>query len=834
VKINFRHLLLTAAVSAAAALSADEAVQRQLGDAAFYAGDYRNAVSSYTSALQMADKEKNPEGWAASALNLGVAYLHSGDIAGAQRIYEEFRRRFPLRSAGTLPGDLLAAKGQYAEAEKFFRSLASTDPAMADGANFSLATLYLKTGKTAQAEKIFAELAEKKDSPWQLSARNEKIYSLIRLGSYSEALAEIGLIPAEKRNADIELMQYLIEAYSGNITNFERDFRKFLEKLPPHPHLRVLELLDQAAKTARKNRKFSFASEALRQALAFAPDNEIKQGLHKSLIELLLDYDQKTAAVEARRYTELYPAAKDRAAVVTAAAQRMKNPNPDALELYSFITRGKFSAQEKIDAAMAAASIAEEVREFSVLEKISGFLNNRLPAERKTDYQCRYAAYLEKSGKILQAEQVLKKALAGTRALEKAELTEKVAFELLNFNLRRNNSAEIGKFAERLENASAKDIRYAAKMALGQILDKAGDSKQARRKFLDAAQILPSQEAPALFMAAVMAAKSYDHAVAAAEFAALAMKYPAFAKTPEALFMAADLYSTVNDTANADKASDLLQSKYPASEAFAASVLRIALEKGNAGNIQEAIADLVKLEKDFAPSAIADEAALLQAVFLNRSGRTAEAMAIFRKIAKSPTPAHAAESSLRMGEIFRKEGKLDEAFQMFVNCAALLPGTVTGDNALLQAGSCLLAQKAPLAPEKAFAAQQILDKLAMESKIAAVRLEALYKAGKALEHLGKKDEALSRYEKSLYTASAIIEQGMIPEARWCEKACEDALRLIAEKREPGALQRGMRLIDRCKDLMLPDKEFIEKMRNDFRKELKQRRVVKNVSGKVDK
>ncbi|MBR2720986.1 MAG: hypothetical protein IKB74_06580, partial [Lentisphaeria bacterium] len=72
------------------------------------------------------------------------------------------------------------------------------------------------------------------------------------------------------------------------------------------------------------------------------------------------------------------------------------------------------------------------------------------------------------------------------------------------------------------------------------------------------------------------------------------------------------------------------------------------------------------------------------------------------------------------------------------------------------------------------------------------------------------------------------------EARWCEKACEDALRLIAEKREPGALQRGMRLIDRCKDLMLPDKEFIEKMRNDFRKELKQRRVVKNVSGKVDK
>lgn len=833
-KLNFRHLLLTAAVSAAAALSADEAVQRKLGDAAFYAGDYRNAVSSYTSALKMADKEKNPEGWAASALNLGVAYLHSGDIEGAQRIYEEFRRRFPLRSAGTLPGDLMAARGQYAEAEKFFRTLSASDPAMADGANFSLAMLCLKTGRTAMAKEIFAELAKKKDSPWQLSARNEKIYALIRLGNYSEALAEIGLIPAEKRNADIELMQYLIEAHSGNIANFERDFRKFLEKLPPQPHLRAVELLDQAAKTARKEKKYNFASEALRQALAFAPDKALKQELHKSLIQILLEHDQKAASVEARRYTTLYPAAEDRAAVVTMAAQQMKNPNPDALELYAFITHGKFTAEEKIDAAMAAASVAEEVREFTVLEKISDFLTNRLPAERKIDYQLRYAAYLEKSGKFVQAEKIMQKALADAEAIKKAQITEKIAFELLNFNRRRKNSAKIEKWAKRLEDASAKNIRREAKMALGKILDDAGETRLARQKFLEAAKIMPEQEAPALFMAAVMAAKSYDHAVAAAEFAALAAKYPQFAKTPEALFMAADLYSTVNDTDNANKASDMLQNRYPASEAFAAQVLRIALEKGNAGNITEAIADLVKLEKTFAPSAAADEAALMRAVFLTKLGRSAEAMEIFRKLAKSASPVHAAESNLRMGEIFRKEGKLDEAFQMFMSCALQLPQTMTGDSALLQAGSCLLAQKAPLAAEKAALALQIFDRLAAESTIAPIRLEAFYKAGKSLEHLGQKDEALTRYEKTLYTASLIIEQGMIPEARWCEKACEDALRLIAEKREAGALQRGMRLIDSCKELMLPDKEFIEKMRNDFRKELKQRRVVKNVSGKVDK
>ena len=832
-KVLLRHLLFSSAVGIAAVLYADEAVQRKLGDAAFYAGDYRNAVSSYISALELADKENKPDGWAATALNLGVAYLHNGDIANAQRIYEEFLRRYPLRSAGTLPGDLLAATGKHAEAEKFFHSLLSGDPAIIDAAEFSLATLYLKTGRIKEAHRIFSRLAAKKDSPWQISAGNEAIYSLIRLARYSDALAEIGTIPQEKRNVDIELMQYLAEAYAGKTGNLEKNFRTFLEKIPPHPHVRLTELLAVAAETARQEGKLQFAVEALRQALAFSNDPKDKANLHKSLINILLAEDQQTAAEEACNYTRLYPAAVDRAMVVMAAAQQMKNQK-NALKLYSFISRGNFTADEKITAAMEAADVAESTREFGVLEKISDFLSGQLPVKRKIDYQCRYAAYLEKNGKNQRAEKVLNNALETAREAKNTSLIENVMLELLNFSWRNKNDQQLDQWAAALENSKSAMHRNTAKKALGELLNRAGKYEEARKKFLDAANALPEKEAPSLFMAAAMAAKSFDYAVAAKEFFSLAVKYPDFAKTPEALFMAADLYSTVNDTLKANKAADILQEKYSKSQAFASLVLRNASEIGNAGDIDGALKELEKLEKEFTPSPVADEAAMLRGVFLAQSGKESVAEKIFRRLQKSENPHHAAESNLRLGEILKKRGELSSAYTAFTESAKYNPGSLLSDGASLRAGDCLMAEKMPLAEEKALKAQEIFEKLAKESKFAPIRLESLYKAGKAHEYQNRKSEALTHYENTIYTAVNMIDQGMIPEANWCEKSCEDALRLIAEKGGTGSLQRGMRLIERCRKLMLPDGEFTEKMRDFFRKELKQWRARKYVSGKVDK
>ena len=136
-------------------------------------------------------------------------------------------------------------------------------------------------------------------------------------------------------------------------------------------------------------------------------------------------------------------------------------------------------------------------------------------------------------------------------------------------------------------------------------------------------------------MAALMAYKSFDYPAAAAGFADCASRYPDFSRAPEALFMAADIYSSINDTAKADQAADLLQQKYPGSQALAALVLRNASERGYSGDYTGAIRELEGLEKNFRDAPVSGEARMLRAIFLDKAGKTEEALKLFTSLLNS-------------------------------------------------------------------------------------------------------------------------------------------------------------------------------------------------------
>ena len=72
--------VLLAVLFSASIPAAGEAEERELGNKAFFSGDYLTAVSHYRSARILSDQETLTEAWAQNTLKLGKAQLFAGDI----------------------------------------------------------------------------------------------------------------------------------------------------------------------------------------------------------------------------------------------------------------------------------------------------------------------------------------------------------------------------------------------------------------------------------------------------------------------------------------------------------------------------------------------------------------------------------------------------------------------------------------------------------------------------------------------------------------------------------------------------------------------------------
>ena len=148
--------LLTAVFTAAAVLCAGEADERKLGDQAFYSGDFSTAISHYKIARKLSEGSFFSDPWIQSTLKLGRAQLLSGDLDGAKKTLEEFRMRYPLHSAGTLPADILAASKDFSGAEKLYPAMENgEDTQLAAAAGFGRAVMRFNQGKFAEAETLF-------------------------------------------------------------------------------------------------------------------------------------------------------------------------------------------------------------------------------------------------------------------------------------------------------------------------------------------------------------------------------------------------------------------------------------------------------------------------------------------------------------------------------------------------------------------------------------------------------------------------------------------------------------------------------------------------------
>lgn len=808
-------LLVCAFCSSAQLLCAGEADERKLGDRAFYADDYLTAVSHYRSARKLSDGNIISESWAQNSLRLGRALLFSGDIAGAKQVLKEFRLRHPMRSAGTLPADILLAEGKFSEAGKLYQALESSDnPEYAAAARFGNGELALKTGKLADAEKIFRELSDfAKHHPEiaiQEAALRELAYTLIHLNRPDEAVKVLTSIPKKKRNINHEILTALAEIRSGKLETFRSDWQQLISRQLRQTDARSYELLTAAADLAVKQNDPALSIELLKGADRFAPDAALRRNIYRQLINLQSKSDPAGAAVTAKRYSEIFPESADRFDIQLATAAILADAGKyaDAAALLKDLLAQKEVPQHiRYRATSDGAIFAESANEPALAAKFYHLALLHAPnAGDKLQSSRKYADFLMRKQEYRNAVAVLEQCLK-----EVASENDKpaVQFQLLDAAVKAGNLDVVRKMAEALRASSNALFRGRACFELGDLAAKDGNFAVARKEFLMAGTINDAGKyaAAGQFGAAWMAFQLGDFRNAGIESFQVAVNHPELPQAHQALFLGYRAGREINDENLKQKCADLLKNKYPDSESFAVYALQNAYDRANyERDPAGAIADLEALERQFSGNPeILTEAMIMRAGMLKNSGKPREAMECASAILAGYSSSRAAyQAAMLAGHLCFNQKNLPEALKFFRQAAALRSDGIEHDIAGASAVETMLRMSISN-PKLTEEAVNTADDFIGRVKFPSLRVKIRYYRAWALEHAGKNTEALSGYEQLLNEAIQLRSENSPFDLNYCIKGAVAALQMINSSNRRSFYVRGLRIIRQCRTLGLDSK-----------------------------
>lgn len=829
VKSSLKVLLLAGAVFGISLTApADEAGERALGDKAFQADDYHRAVSFYESALALADAGNKPEAWAENALRLGRAKLFTGDFDGAAKILDEFRKRNPVLSAGTLPGDLMAARGDFDGALKFFSALEkSTYESLALEAKFRKGCVLAGKKMYAGALKTFEELLAfepAKNYDFYRLLRREYIYVLIKSGNLAKANEVIEKVKKSDSSPELKIIEHLALTSAGNIKVFKDVWEKLLFGETPRPQLRIVELLTSAADIADKDGDDALAIMMLKRALDYAPGERVRQELFKRIINLQSSCDIPGAGETAAEYISVFPDAADSGKVVINVAKLLtaNKLHKKALDMLTrIVNNNKVSVADRMSAADTGIAVAEAAKDTQSALFLYGFLiKNSSDTASAVRNMRRYAGYLQRINDLKGSQIQLINAVSKAAGSEKDELL----YMLLEVSSAIGDDAKILQTSNILLESKVPLHLACAGYEIGRLEEKNGKYAAARENFLRAAKINDGGKysVPATYSAALMAFKMKDFRTAADEFVSFAAKNGSLAHAADALYLAADAFNRTGNAAKAREYSEVLLKKYPSSKVSAFKIMQLASERADAGDIHGAVSELEELENSFASdSAIVSEAMLMRARCARRTGNNEAALKISLLIMQNhPLVRAAAEAAMIAGDSEYAMAHYSEAEKYYRRAGNA--GGITGEVAAGKLADCQISGFNAKTRTSLAETIELCDKLTTSAKLPGIRLNARYKLGLCHELTGNFEAALQAYEKVIYDALHNKAQGIPVERQWCQRAMESALELLQSKRSSRSLQRGMRLISNMETLGFGGADF-DTLRRDFRKKISSKR-----------
>lgn len=837
----------------AAASAAEPSADRAAAAAAFESGDYLSAVQLYSKSREAAARSGDDKAWIADTVAMARAHLHHDSPARARQLLSEFNQRFSVRDSGILEGEILAAEGKIAEAEKFFRELiakSDADPRIRGEAELALTYLLLLSGdprKTAEALEMLEKLES--DEHFTAEARLRRIWALIRGGKAAAALELAGRttfgIPTLRRR--LELLKLLAQLHVGATDEFDSGWNKLRdEKVPIRPDRLVLEMLDLAAELAMKASRPERAASYWDDAYHYADGDGVRRDLLRKLFNCCAKIDAKRAAKVAERYAEIFPESAnegelaERARILTEAGRLLGSAGEyrKALDFFRMVADdSKMPTDERRAAAGDAALAAEKLddqetarRYFESLismvqEQLQRQPSQMLNAEYITS-QMLYAEYLIRRGDLSDAEHRLR----GIGEVTDPKLKDRAARLLLQSLVPQGKFDAAFAEAEALRRSKDPENSGFGEYYAALMTEKLGRAAEARTRYRNYVRRHERGEfvRPARFAAAKMAEETGDHAAAAKEFYGYGMDYPDAPDAVGALFLALRNGGLGEDLTTAVAAFEALKNKTVIGAEYYAAVLQLLdfMRRGN--RIDEALALLDKLDDSKFGEDLPTMPAMLglmRAKLLAAGRRRDEAIAAAEQVlSKYPGAPAAADAAFLAGNLYLEGENPKKALEKLLEARKLRPFGSFGDAAAVRAADCrfeLYRSGSGFSPDSTpqqelAAAAAEFERLASEAVDPNVRLMCCCRLGRCLEEQRDPAAAVRAYYRALLYAGELKRADRSFDPKWCSRSAYAALHLLLDHRWPDADQRGAAIIDAVEALKLPggDGEF-ETVREEF-------------------
>lgn len=829
-------LLFGFAVASAAEPSADRAAAA----AAFESGDYLSAVQLYSKSREAAAKSGDNKALIADTVALARAHLHHGAPARARQLLAEFNQRFSVRDSGILEGEILAAEGKIAEAEKFFRELIAkpdADARIRGEAELALTYLLLlsgDSGKTAEALAILEKLED--DEHFAAEARLRRICVLIRCGKAAEALELAGrtTFSIAHLRRRLELLKLLALLHTGAADEFDSGWNKLRGEMPIRPDKLAWETLDQAAERAMKASRPDWAERYWEDAYHYAGDNEVRRDLLRKLFNCCAQIEANKAAEVAERYAELFPESEngeqlaERARILTEAGRLLSSVGAyrKALDFFRMVADdSKMPTGERRAAAGDAALAAENIDDQETAKRYFESLVSTAPdLLQLQESQMSYAEYIIRRKDFPGAERLLR----GIVDVTDPKLADRGRRLLLQ------SLEPQGKFDAALAEAEA--LRRSAdpvNSGFGEfhaalMTEKLGRAAEARRRYLNYVRLHPEGECvgQARFAAAKMAEETGDYAAAAKEFYAYAMAYP---KTPEAvgaLFLALRNGGLGDDLTTAVAAFEALGNMKGAGAEYYAAGLQLLDFMRRGGKADAALELLDKMDRSKCGKTEDAMLELMRAKLLTAGRDRGKAIAAAEQVlSKYPGEPAAADAAFLAGKLYLEDENPKKALEKLLEARKLRPLGNFADACSVRVADCRIelyksgsTSSADLTPQGELAAAAAeFERLASEAVDPNIRLMCRCRLGWCREEQKDPEAAVSAYYRVLLYAAELKRSRRSFDPKWCSRSAYAALHILVNHRWPDADQRGAAIIDAVRALELPggDAEF-ETVREEFK------------------